>query len=237
MHRLPNGLFLPVWTALVTVSAVCIAKLRADRKYITEGERFWARGLLKAWGVEVHADHLERLPAEGNYIVMANHQSHADVPILFASLPAIPGFLAKKELARVPFLSMALREGGHVLIDRADRNSARKALKTAAEEIRSGKTIAVFPEGTRGATDALGEFKKGGFLIAKKAGVPVVPIGISGSRAIWSRDEWLPRGGEARVRVGDPIGADQVKALSVDALVERVRESLEQLLGWPAQLS
>lgn len=233
MFRLLNGLFLPFWTAAVTVTAVTIAKLRRNHRYVTEGERFWARGLLKAWGVEVTAEHLDRLPRQGPYILMANHQSHADVPILFASLPLIPGFLAKKELARIPFLSMALREGGHVLIDRASRNSAREALKVAAREIQAGKTIAIFPEGTRGGSDALGEFKKGGFLIAKKAGVPVIPVGILGSRSVWHRDAWLPRAGRVWARVGEPIEPDVIKQLSVDGLCSRVRASILELLGWP----
>jgi len=233
MFRLLNGLFLPLWTAAVTVTAVTIAKLRRNHRYVTEGERFWARGLLKAWGVEVTAEHLDRLPRQGPYILMANHQSHADVPILFASLPLIPGFLAKKELARIPFLSMALRNGGHVLIDRASRNSAREALKVAASEIQAGKTIAIFPEGTRGGSDALGEFKKGGFLIAKKAGVPVVPVGILGSRAVWHRDAWLPRAGCVRARVGEPITPEMIRELSVDGLCARVRATMLELLGWP----
>ncbi|HEY6728948.1 MAG TPA: lysophospholipid acyltransferase family protein [Polyangiaceae bacterium] len=232
MFRLLNGLFLPLWTAAVTVTAVTIAKLRRNHSYVTEGERFWARGLLKAWGVEVTAEHLERLPPQGPYILMANHQSHADVPILFASLPLIPGFLAKKELARIPFLSMALREGGHVLIDRASRNSAREALKVAAREIQAGKTIAIFPEGTRGGSDALGEFKKGGFLIAKKAGVPVIPVGILGSRAVWHRDAWLPRSGRVHARVGEPITPEMIRQLSVDGLCDRVRTTMLELLGW-----
>ena len=74
MFRLLNGLFLPLWTAAVTVTAVTIAKLRGEPRYVTEGERFWARGLLKAWGVEVSAEHLERLPPKGPYILMANHR-------------------------------------------------------------------------------------------------------------------------------------------------------------------
>lgn len=232
MHRLPNGLFLPGWTAFVTVSAVCIAKLSRNDRYVTEGERFWARGLLRAWGVTVETEGLERLPAEAPYIIMANHQSHADVPVLFASLPVIPGFLAKKELARVPFLAMALRAGGHVLIDRADRGSVRKALSVAADDIRSGKIIAIFPEGTRGNSDALADFKKGGFLVAKKAGVPVVPVGIKGSRYVWSRDEWLPRSAPVKVKVGAPILPTEIRGLSVDALSQRVRQTMIELLAW-----
>ena len=120
----------------------------------------------------------------------------------------------------------------HVLIDRADRGSARQALKVAAAEIQSGKTIAVFPEGTRGASDELSEFKKGGFLIAKKAAVPVVPVGILGSRGVWNRDEWLPRAGRVTVRIGTPIEPEEIRRLGVDELADRVRTSMRDLLGW-----
>src|SRR5687767_5192086 len=106
MARVANAVFAPFWTAGVTVTAIAMARLSKQGRFITEGERFWARGLLKAWGVRVEVEGLERLPAQPPYILMANHQSHLDVPILFSSLPIIPGFLAKKELNKIPFLSM-----------------------------------------------------------------------------------------------------------------------------------
>jgi 1-acyl-sn-glycerol-3-phosphate acyltransferase len=233
MHRLPNFAFTPFWTAGVTVTAVAIARLSGQGHFITEGERLWARGLLKTWGVTVDVEGLEHLPSQAPYILMANHQSHVDVPILFASLPIIPGFLAKKELGKIPFLAMALRAGGHVLIDRSDRSSAMRVLKNAAEEVRSGKTLAVFPEGTRGAEDRLAPFKKGAFLIAKKAGVPIVPVGIRGSRAILKRDEWLPRAGRVQLMVGKAISFDEIRSMDVEALIERTYQSIAGLLGWP----
>jgi 1-acyl-sn-glycerol-3-phosphate acyltransferase len=234
MGRVTNAAFTPFWTAGVTVTAVAMARLSKRARYIPEGERLWARGLLKAWGVQVDVEGIERLPAEPPYILMANHQSHVDVPILFASLPVIPGFLAKKELDKIPFLSMALRAGGHVLIDRADRSSAMRVLKHAAEEVRSGKTLAIFPEGTRGEEDRLAPFKKGPFLIAKKAAVPIVPVGILGSRLLLSRNEWLPRSGRVRLMVGQPITPDEIRSLDVDGLSDRTYRSIAALLGWPA---
>jgi 1-acyl-sn-glycerol-3-phosphate acyltransferase len=233
MDRLTNFLFTPFWTAGVTVTAVAAAKLWRRDRYVFAGERIWARGLLNVWGVRVEVEGLERLPAEGPYIIMSNHQSHADVPILFSSLPIIPGFVAKKELGKIPFLSMALRAGGHVLIDRADRSSAMRVLKNAASEIRSGKTLAIFPEGTRGGEDRLAPFKKGAFLIAKKAGVPVVPVGILGSRAILKRDAWFPRAGQVRLIAGQPIGTEEIEDLDVQSLSDRVYERIATLLGWP----
>lgn len=232
MDRITNFVFTPFWTAGVTVSAVAMAKISSKGQFITDGERLWARGLLATWGVKVEVLGLEHLPTQGPYIIMANHQSHADVPILFSSLPIIPGFLAKKELAKIPFLAMALRAGGHVLIDRSDRNSAMRAIKNAADEVRSGKTLAIFPEGTRGAEDRLGPFKKGAFLLAKKALVPVVPVAIQGSRSILSRDELLPRSGQVRVHVGKTISPDEIRTLDVEGLSDKTAVSIASLLGW-----
>ena len=234
MDRFTNFLFTPFWTAGVTLSAVIVARLKREARHIAEGERLWARGLLGFWGVEVETEGLEHLPEQGPYILMANHQSHADVPILFSTLPIIPGFLAKKELAKIPFLAMALRNGGHVLIDRADRSHATRALKIAADEIRSGKTLAIFPEGTRGRQDRLAPFKKGGFLIAKKARVPVIPLAISGSRHILPRDTVFPRSGKVRVSVGPRISPEEIRNLDVNGLSERVYQSMSALLGWPS---
>jgi 1-acyl-sn-glycerol-3-phosphate acyltransferase len=233
VDRVTNLLFTPFWTAGVTVTAVAAAKLWGQPRFIAEGERIWARGLLRTWGVRVAAEGLEGLPAQGPYIIMANHQSHSDVPILFSSLPIIPGFLAKKELAKIPFLSMALRNGGHVLIDRGDRSSARQAIKIAADEIRSGKTLAIFPEGTRGGEDRLAPFKKGGFLIAKKAGVPLVPVGILGSRGVLPRNKLFPRSGNVRLIAGQPISPAEIQALDVDGLADCVYRRIAGLLGWP----
>jgi 1-acyl-sn-glycerol-3-phosphate acyltransferase len=234
VRRIANGLFTPFWTAGVTVGAIALARAVNAPRYVQEGERFWARGLLNAWGVSVTTEGKELFPLAQPLIVMSNHQSHADVPILFASLPTIPGFLAKRELDKVPFLSMALRFGGHVLIDRSNRVSAMRALKDAAEEIASGKTIAVFPEGTRGDKDELLPFKKGGFMVAKKAGVAVVPVGILGSRHILPRDDLWPRPGEVTVRIGTPIAAEEVRTLSSTQLSQRVRGDIKSLLGWSA---
>jgi 1-acyl-sn-glycerol-3-phosphate acyltransferase len=232
MHRVANGLFATVWTAGVTLTYVAKAKFSGDYKHVAHGQRVWARGLLNTWGVEIETHGTENAPPHGPYIIMANHQSHADVPILFASLPHIPGFLAKRELARIPFLAMALRSGDHVLIDRKGHKSAMRALKDAALEIQGGKIIAVFPEGTRGESDHLGDFKKGGFLIAKKAAVPIVPVGILGSRKLLSRRELFPRGGQVTVNVGPVIGPEQIKELTVEGLSERVRSAMNALLGW-----
>jgi len=227
--RLARGLFVAPWTMFVTASGVLLAKMTGRAAWIPEAERFWARGLLRVWGVHVEVDWPHDFDPDGPYVVMANHASHIDVPILFMALPFVPGFVAKKELDRVPFLSMALRAGGHVLLDRADRKSAIRALRSAAEQVRQGKTVVVFPEGTRGDGRALLPFKKGGFLIAKTADVAILPVGIQGSSSVLPRGASLPHSHVVHVRVGDPIDAHEVRSLNIGQLLSRVRSQITEL--------
>lgn len=230
MNPIANALFTGPWTAVVTATGVALAKVTGDFGYITSYERMWAKGLLRTWGVSLRVT--GDVDADAPYIVIANHQSHADVPILFATLPMIPGFVAKKELLKVPFLGMALREGGHVLIDRSDRKSAMAAMQEAAEDIRvESKTIAVFPEGTRGDGRHLQQFKKGGFVLAQAARVPIVPVGIRGSYGILPRGARWPHAAKVEVRVGRTIEADEVESLSLAALMARTRAVIAELSG------
>jgi 1-acyl-sn-glycerol-3-phosphate acyltransferase len=216
------------WTAFVTTSAVALAKGTRDPRWIARGERLWASGLLRAWGVHLEIESAAELELGRPYIVMSNHCSHADVAVLFLALPMVPGFLAKRELARVPFLATALHAGGHVLVDRADRDSGVRAIRTVAREIHAGKTVAIFPEGSRGDGRALLPFKKGAFVIAKKSGASILPVGIRGSHDVLARGERLPRPGAVSVRIGEPIAPT---TSSVEELLVEVRASIAELSG------
>jgi 1-acyl-sn-glycerol-3-phosphate acyltransferase len=231
LAMLGRALFVPPWTLLVTASAIALAKLTRDPIWIQRGQRFWARGCLRAWNVRVEIDWPDDVDRTGPYIVMANHASYIDVPLLFMSLPFVPGFVAKQELGKVPVLAMALRAGGHVLLDRADGNSALRALRTAASKIRQGQTLAIFPEGTRGNGQVLSPFKKGGFVLAKSARVAIVPVGIRGSHEVLARGAFLPQAGLVRVTAGRPIVSEEIRSLSADALLARVRAEIAELSG------
>jgi 1-acyl-sn-glycerol-3-phosphate acyltransferase len=233
LRRVAGGLAAPPWTMLVTVASIGVAKLTGEERWVRRGEKLWARGLLGAWGVRVTVVDRYDLDPSQPIVVMANHSSHIDVPLLFMSLGVVPGFIAKKELERVPFVAMALRAGGHVLLDRADRQSAMRALKLASDHVREGRTIAVFPEGTRGNGQVLGEFKKGGFLIAKRAAAAILPVGIRGSRAVLHPGSVLPTGGSVSVHVGRLITPDVVRSLPLNALCERVAAEVSSLSAVP----
>jgi 1-acyl-sn-glycerol-3-phosphate acyltransferase len=183
--------------------------------------RFWARLLLRIGGVRVRTLGVERIP-EGPVVFAANHASVLDIPVLFACLPPFR-IIYKRSLGLIPLVGWALWAGRHVAIDRANPFKARRSLAAAAERIRDGASVVVFPEGTRATGGELLPFKRGSFVLAMQAGVPIVPLSLVGVK---SR---LPRGlgsltpGEVTLRVHDPIPTRGRDPETAGELAESVR--------------
>ena len=224
-----NLLFLAVWTAFMVTYAVVFGIVLRDPQFFRREQRRWARGLLRFWGVQLDVFGSANMREGACYVVMSNHLSWADIVALFIALPTTPGFLAKRELMRIPFLAQALRSGGHVLIDRAKHGDAMAALSRAAEQVRSGKTVLIFPEGTRGDSDTIGAFKKGGFHLARAAQVPILPVGLRGSRGVFPRGSLLIRPGKIEVHIGPEIPASEVSVRELGDMLPRVREQIMDL--------
>jgi 1-acyl-sn-glycerol-3-phosphate acyltransferase len=233
IRALANSVFLGVWTAFMVSVAVTLGTLRRDPTLFKRMQRDWARGLTKFWGVEVEVHGAEHMDPSCSYVVMSNHLSYADIVALFLALPTIPGFLAKRELTRVPFLSQALRSGGHVVVDRGQRANAMQTINLAAEQVKAGKTVLIFPEGTRGTTDTIGAFKKGGFYLARAASVPILPVGLRGSRDVFPKDSLLVRPGKVEVYIGKPIPIEEVERRDPNEMVPLVRARVMELSGMP----
>jgi 1-acyl-sn-glycerol-3-phosphate acyltransferase len=166
---------------------------------------------------------------------MANHQSYLDVLALYRVLPRCFGFIAKKQLFSLPFFAGVMRALGCVPIDRASRTDALASMKQAAEIVRAGTTIAVFPEGTRTPGDRIAPLKKGAFHLVQLAQVPSVPIGIRGAGALMPRQNTGIRPGVIEVHVGPPIPPpppddDEARL----ALRDQVRAELCRLAALPA---
>lgn len=185
--------------------AVPLYTVTRDRQQFQRMQRFWAERLAQAWGMEVSAHGTELLDPSQPYVFMANHLSHADIVALFVALPRNVGFLAKKELSKVPFLAGAIFAGGHVLIDRADNSSAVSSMAQAAQEVAAGCSLVIFPEGTRAGAEVIQPFKKGGFHLARQANVAVVPVGIRGTRRVMGKEDLTIRPGKVEVHVGAPV--------------------------------
>jgi 1-acyl-sn-glycerol-3-phosphate acyltransferase len=144
-------------------------------------------------------------PPPGPVIFASNHESVLDIWVLFAILPRNFRFIAKQELYRLPIFGWYMRIGGHVPVDRSNNQRAVASLAKAGEAIRGGTSIVVFPEGTRSRTGFVQPFKKGPFVVAKEAGVPVIPIAISGTGSITPSQKIEVHPGAVRVAAGEPI--------------------------------
>jgi 1-acyl-sn-glycerol-3-phosphate acyltransferase len=228
-----NSVFLGLWTAFMVTTAVTLSAVRGDPEIFRRMQRDWARGLTRFWGVEIEVLGSENMDPGTSYVVMSNHLSYVDIVALFLALPTIPGFLAKRELMRVPFLSQALRSGGHVLIDRGMRVNAAQALSQAAAQVKAGKTVLIFPEGTRGESDTIGAFKKGGFYLAKEAGVPILPVGLRGCRDVFPKGSLLVRPGKVQVHIGVAIPPDEVGRRVANEMIPLVRSKIMELSAMP----
>ena len=146
----------------------------------------WSRGILKVTGVSLSVEGLENIPKDTPCVFVGNHRSYYDIPLLLASLDKPHGILAKEELEKIPLLNRWMKLLGCVFVQRDDLRASVRALNDATSIVESGKSFVIFPEGTRykGEEGGAGEFKAGAFRIAVKTGAPVVPVAITGARAL-----------------------------------------------------
>jgi len=190
------------------------------------GARLWGRIILWAALVRRHVEGHELVPRDGPVVFMANHESWLDIPVLLTSVPVQVRFLAKKSLFRIPFLGWAMRAMGFIPVDRQNRREAVKSFEEAAQHIRTGRSVLIFPEETRTRTGELLPFQRGGFLIALKAGVPIVPVGLDGPARCLARASYLLRPGRITVRFGAPIPTAGLGVTAKDSLMAQVREAI-----------
>ncbi len=235
LRGLLNALIFPIWTMLCVSGALLIGFVRRDPDYFYRAQRGWARGLFRLCGIELEVSGTEHMAPDRAYVVVGNHSSYMDIPALFASLPTLPQFMAKRELARIPFLGAALRAGRHVLVDRGNHASAKTSLDRASEQLRPGSAILIFPEGTRGNGVDLGAFKTGAFRLAKLGKVEVLPVGIAGTHQVLPKHGRIIRPHRVSVRIGPAIPADEVQSASLNELNQRAGQVISELsrLGAP----
>lgn len=193
--------------------------------------RLWAAIYLKIAGVKVSFHGREHV-VEPPYILMPNHQSALDIMSLLDALPVSFRFVAKQELFRIPVFGWALKRAGYVSLDRKNPRQALKDMDLAAERIREGLSLIIFPEGTRSIDGNLLPFKKGVFSLAMKAGVPIVPIGIKGTALLQPEGYNVPvKKGAVTITAGEPIAVEGKGSSYKDALAEQVRAKIAKLAG------
>ena len=193
--------------------------------------RVWARVALAGALIRVRCEGADLIPRDAPVVFMANHESWVDIPALMIAIPVQVRFLAKKSLFKVPFLGWAMAAMGFVPVDRANRRTAVASFEEAAARIRTGRSVLLFPEETRTRDGSLLPFQRGGFLIALKARVPIVPVGLEGPRRCLPKHSYLVRPGTVTVRFGAAIPTAELGVTAKGALMEQTRTAIERLRG------
>lgn len=193
-------------------------------------ERYWVWFILRASNVRLVTRGMENIEAGRSYIVIANHRSMYDIPVLHYLLGRGRDlrWIGKRELLKVPFLGWAFGLSRHIAIDRDNRARAISALKEAAAGSASGVSFIIMPEGTRSTDGRLLPFKKGGFHLAIDTGLPILPVSIIGSERLLKKGEWWILPGRIEVVVRPAVDSGGWSRDRLDSLVECVRGEIER---------
>jgi 1-acyl-sn-glycerol-3-phosphate acyltransferase len=191
--------------------------------------RIWSGWILESLDIPLEVTGRERLEPGRTYVLMSNHQSVFDIFALFRAFDRPFRMVAKRTLFWIPILGWSMWMCGFIPIDRSDRESAIRSLDRAARKIRSGISVLLFPEGTRSRDGTVHPFKKGGFMLALKAGVPVVPVVVLGTDRIMEKGSLEVGRAEVTVRIGEPIATAGRNPKERDRLMEEVRRAMIEL--------
>jgi 1-acyl-sn-glycerol-3-phosphate acyltransferase len=230
-----GNLFLVIGSIIIGTLAILGSWVPPRGNWVFAMARLWSILLLRASLLRVEVRH----PPEDNpgidpgasYVFLANHQSLFDIPLLLSTVPGQVRMMAKRSLFRVPVFGWALAAGGFIPIDRGDRSTARQSFASAMSHIRGGTSILLFPEGTRSLSPALLPFERGGFLIALKSGLPIVPVGIRGTREVQRRGIWSINPGPISIHYGTPIDPAAYGVRRKRELIGEVRRQVAGLAG------
>lgn len=183
------------------------------------------KGMLWLAGVRVRIEGLENVPP-GVCVFVANHTSNSDPPAVVVAIPKRVSLLAKKEVFRLPILATAFRLTGIVPVDRGDPDSAAASVDKAVQALKSGLSFLVYPEGTRSPDGRLLPFKRGSFVMAIEAGVPIVPVSVAGAHKIMRKGQWPIHPGEIVVKFQPPVDASRYTLEHRAELLARVHAAI-----------
>ncbi len=190
--------------------------------------KFWARMNLLFTGVLVSVEGGEHIDRKKSYIIMSNHQSHYDVLALIAYMPLQLRWVMKLELREVPIFGYCCEKMGQIYIDRGHSKKAHESLAIAGEKIRNGASVVFFPEGTRSPNGKLLPFKKGGFVIALEAKVPILPVTVIGGRNVVPKGSHRILPGRMKIKIHEPVEIQEYTYDTKEELMERIRGIIEE---------
>ena len=217
---------LPVTIFIFIIVIISLAFDRSGKSIHSIGA-LWSRILLFLSGVTVELKGAENLFQDSPQILASNHRGAFDILALQGFIPIQFRWVAKKSLFKIPIIGWSMSLAGYVSIDREKAGSAYKSIERAAEKVKKGASVLIFPEGTRSAAGSLLPFKRGGFLLAVKSGVPIVPVSIRGTENLMKKESILIRPGAVKVVIGKPIPvSDADEKLLMEMLKKAIEEGL-----------
>lgn len=237
LARLRGIFLLSFWFTAIAVLAPFLITLRlitGNENMIYSPVRFFVRLGLALVGVRVEVTGVERLDPNQAYIFTPNHQSFIEVPLFVTYLGRNPAYLAKKEVFRYPMFGYGIGLMGVVPVDRSNSAAAVESARRATENLRRGKSYVVYPEGTRSRDGRLLPFKKGAFMMAVDAGVPVVPVTVAGATKIMPKGEIKVHPSVVRITLHEPISTAGYGRANVDELIAQVRDKIGSALTDPS---
>ncbi len=203
--------FFGIWSFIAIVLGAILFVFRWKSGMAWIAKYFWSPVVLRLLQARLSVKNIERIDPTENYLIVANHSSFIDIPVLFKTLPFYTYFVAKKELRKVPLLGWYIKAYGMIFIDRSDRKKAQASISHAANLVANGKHVIIFPEGTKSKDGMIAPFKKGGFHLAEQAKVAILPIKIEGAGNVWPNKKSLKlKRGHITIKIGTPIKHEEL---------------------------
>jgi 1-acyl-sn-glycerol-3-phosphate acyltransferase len=215
-----------VFTVVLGVCAFLTFPIDRRGKVIHLYARLWGWLILQSNGVKVQITGFEHIDPARPSIYMCNHQGTFDIFTLLAHLPVQFRWVAKVGLFRIPVLGWAMSTAGYISLDRSKRKRAYRGMEIAAQKIREGTSVVMFPEGSRSYDGSLQPFMNGGFTLAIRAGVPIYPITVDGSWAIMPRTTLRIKNGSVRIVIEEPIETTGLTMKDRKRLMQEVKSKI-----------
>ncbi len=193
----------------------------------------WGRQLLALFRIDMRVVGTENLDPDQHYVFVSNHLSLIDTPVMFGSMPRPFRILARHRLWKIPFIGWHLNRAGHLPVNREDMREAVKNIVAAANKIKSGYSILLFPEGGRTRGETMRPFKPGAAYIAIQAGVPIVPMALVGTRKILAPGSTHLRPGPAELRIGKPAPTAGRRRREGKELIQDIQERIGKMAAAP----
>lgn len=239
VYKLLRTVFIAIYVILLLTLSIPYLLISKMFKILSMGklynkllERFiifFGKSVIVLAGIKVKVNGAQNIPHR-NVLYVGNHQSLVDIPLMLGFIPGIKSFIAKKETAKIPIISWWMKEINCVFLDRHNIRQGMKDMAKAKEFLQGGSSMVIYPEGTRSRSDEMGEFKKGSLKIAIQAGVPIVPVAISGSYLAYEKDKVI-RKANITMEIGEPIYPDTLSSEEQKEISEIAYERVKSLLS------